>query len=179
MSAPRRLPRLAENGLLLLLGIVAVLAPLIPLGPGGRLTPPDLLFCLVLAWIVRRPEGTSLLLVAALGLFADLMLSRPLGLGALGLLLAAEVVRARARQLNELPFPAEWAVAGLAFAAVLALMRLALALTLADAPGLAGLGRYLLATLVAYPLVVLGVAWCLGIRAPRATRFGDPLGRIR
>ena len=43
--------------------------------------------------------------------------------------------------------------------------------------GSAALLRYLLATALAYPLVVLGLTWCLGLRAPRAARrFGDRAG---
>jgi hypothetical protein len=39
--------------------------------------------------------------------------------------------------------------------------------------------RYLLATALAYPLVVFGLTWCLNLRAPRSQAFGSPTGRLR
>jgi hypothetical protein len=41
------------------------------------------------------------------------------------------------------------------------------------------LASYLAATALAYPLVVLGLAWCLKLRAPRPNPFGQPMGRLR
>ena len=89
MSAPRPLPPFVEKAIFLGLGAVAVEAALIPLGPGSALLAPDLLFGLVVAWVIRRPATAPLWAIVALGLFADLMMSRPLGLGALGLMLAS------------------------------------------------------------------------------------------
>ncbi len=179
MTRPPALPRFAETAVLAGLGIVAVQAPLIPLGPGGGLVAPDLLYGLVVAWVIRRPKTTPIWIVLALGLFADLMLSRPLGLGALGLVLAAEWFRARAARFHGVPFLIEWLAAVAGYAVVLAGMKLALEITFADPPGLGALLRYLLATALAYPLIVFGLTWCLRLRAPRVQRFGDPLGRLR
>ena len=110
-----------------------------------------------------------------LGLFADLMLARPPGLGALGLLLASEIFRAHRGLLNGLPFPVEWLAATAAFAALLAAMQLALVVTLADPPGLVASVRHLLATALAYPLVTAGLAFGLQLRGPRRRlRVGGP-----
>jgi rod shape-determining protein MreD len=174
----RGLPLLAERALLPTLGVVAVYAALVPLGPGSGLVPPDLLYCLVVAWVIRRPASAPLWVVLGLGLLADLLLSRPPGLGALGLLLASEAFRANRGVLNGLPFPVEWLAAAAGFAVVLAAMNLALALTLADPPGLAASAQYLLATALAYPLVVAGLL-LLHVRAPRAARAGAPLRGLR
>ena len=51
----------------------------------------------------------------------------------------------------------------LAFAAVLAGMEVALALVFADGPGFAALARYARHHGLAYPLIVLGLTWCLGL----------------
>lgn len=174
----RPLPGVAETLLFLGLGVVAVQAALVPLGPGGTLVPPDLLYCLAVAWVIRRPKSAPLWAITGLGLFADVMLSRPIGLGALGLLLASEWFRLHARRFHGSPFPLEWLAAATGFAAVLGGMTLALALVLAPRPGLATLLPYLAATAIAYPLVVLGLTWCLRVRAPGAQRFGNPLGRL-
>ena len=51
----------AEKPLLLGLGFVAVQAALIPLEPGGALVAPDLLYCLIVAWVIRRPARDAAL----------------------------------------------------------------------------------------------------------------------
>jgi rod shape-determining protein MreD len=177
MSARRALPAFLETPVLLGLGAMAVLAVTMPLGPGGALVAPDLLFCLIVAWVVRRPTRTPLLAVVALGLFGDVVLSRPLGLGALGLMLVVETFRRRAILFHGAPFVIEWAAAVAAFALMLLGMNLVLAAAMVAPPGLAPSLRHLTATAIAYPLVVLGLTWCLGLRAPRAVA-AYRLGRL-
>ncbi len=147
-------------------GLVAVLAAMIPLGPGGALVPPDLLFCLVMAWTLRVPGSVPIWALVLLGLFADAMLSRPMGLGALGLLFAAEAMRGLKPRLRGLPFPAEWLVAAVLFALVLAGMHLAMRLVFAEAPPPVDLMRYMVATVLAYPVVAAAAA--IGLRGGRA-----------
>ncbi len=170
MKRPRPLPGFAETALFLGLGIVAVQATLIPLGPGGMLTAPDLLFCLVMAWMIRRPATAPFWAVLLLGLFADVMMSRPIGLGALGLILASEWFRLRTVRFQARPFLVEWLAVALAFATVLAAMQVALALVFAARPGIAAVIGYAITTALAYPLIVLGLAWCLNLRAPSVQR---------
>ena len=68
-----------------------------------------------------------------------------------------------------MPFPLEWLAATAAFAAMLAGMEIALALVFADRPGFAAtLVRYGVTTALAYPLIVLGLTWCLNLRATRS-----------
>ncbi len=173
----RRLPALVETGLYLALGLAATVAPLLPLAPGGRLMPPDLAWCLTIAWVVRRPARLPLVAVLAVGLLGDLLLARPVGLGALGLLLASEAFRHRAHLFWSAPFAVEWLAASAAFAALLAAFHLVLSLVFADPPGLALSLRHLAATAVAYPLVVLGVVWVVGIRAPKLRDGGHHMAR--
>ncbi|HVL20663.1 MAG TPA: rod shape-determining protein MreD [Amaricoccus sp.] len=178
MTVPRVLPGGLETPVMVGLGTMAILAVTMPLGPGGELVAPDLLYCLLVAWVVRRPARTPLLAVVALGLLADVLLSRPIGLGALALMLVVEAFRRRAILFHGAPFVLEWAAAVAGFALMLAGMRLALALVFVEPPGVGLLARYLLATAIAYPLVVLGLAWCLRLRAPRAASGYRP-GRVR
>ena len=175
MSGARALSRPARTGLLLLLGIVAIHAALIPLGPGGVLVPPDLLYCLVIAWVLRAPDASPVWLLVGLGLMADTLLSRPIGLGALGLLLAAEVAGRNRTTFRGLPFPAEWAAATIGYGVILAGIYALLRLTFAEAPALHDLLRYLVATALAYPLVALAVAWGVRLRAAEATQARERL----
>jgi rod shape-determining protein MreD len=174
VSRKPALPLSVEKGLLIGLGVVAVYAALIPLGGG---TPPDLLYCLLVAWTIRRPASAPLWIVVGLGLFGDAMLSRPLGLGALALMLATEAFRANRTLLQGLPFLVEWLAASLVFAATLAGMQVALLLVLAERPNTDASVAYMLTTVLAYPLVVAGLALGLQLRAPGRT--DHPLGRMR
>jgi rod shape-determining protein MreD len=177
MSGPRSLPAVVETALYLGLGLVVTVASVVPLAPGGRLLPPDLGYCLTIAWIVRRPARLPLLAVLAVGLLGDVLLARPPGLGALGLLVLAEAFRIRAHLFWSAPFPLEWLAAAGGFAAMLAAEHLALEVVFADAPGLALSLRYLAATAAAYPLVVLGLVWCVGLRAPSLRDGGHHMAR--
>jgi rod shape-determining protein MreD len=156
-----------QKALLLGLGAAGIYAALIPLAPGTGLVPPDIVFCLVIAWTVRSPRAVPLWLILVLGLAGDVMLSRPIGLGALGLVLACEAMRVRAARLRAAPFPVEWAAATAAFAVVLAGQGLVLALSLVPGPGVAAGAACLLATALAYPVVAGALAWGLGLRGQR------------
>lgn len=159
------LPAPVETSVVVAIAVAAVVLPLAPLGIDGGLVAPDLLYCLVVAWVVRRPDRAPLAAIVVLGLFADLLLSRPIGLGALALVLAAEAFRARSTLFHSLPFPLEWLASAVGFAVMLAGMTLALELVLATPPAASALARHFLATGLAYPIVVLGLTWCLRIRA--------------
>ena len=178
MSAPRRtLPSAVETLLYLGLGLVATVAPLVPLAPGGLLLPPDLAWCLTVAWVIRRPARLPFPAILVVGLLGDALLARPLGLGALGLLVLAEVFRHRAHLFWSAPFALEWLAAAAGFAAMLAAEQLALEIVFAEPPGLALTLRYVGATAVAYPFVVLGLVWCAGLRAPRLRDGGHHMAR--
>ena len=176
MTRARATPPWLRRLLLPLFGLVAIYAALIPLAPGSGAVAPDLLYCLVIAWVIRRPASAPIWAVLGLGLFADLMLSRPLGLGALGLLLASEAVRARANLFRGGPFLLEWLAAVLVFALMLAGIAAVMRLSLADAPALTSLLRHLIATALAYPLVVLALVWGLGFTSPGGAQFGRRAG---
>ena len=175
---PRRLAPWAERAALPLLGLIAIYAALLPFSPGSGAPVPDILYCLVIAWVIRRPESAPLVIVLGLGLLADILLTRPLGLGALGLVLASEVMRRRASLFRGGPFIVEWIAAMLLFAATLAAVTLVLRVSFADAPGLGPLGWHLFATAAIYPFVALLLVLCLGFAAPRPTPAGTRLGRL-
>lgn len=180
MKRAGRFGPLVETAMLLGLGLAAIYVALLPwsLAP-DRLPSPDLVFCLVAAWVIRRPAASPLWAIVLLGLAGDLLMSRPVGLGALGLLLAAEALRANAGIARSAPFAVEWLAVAAAFAAMLLAMALALQMVFLDRPGLAPLARHVAVTALAYPFVVALLRWGLGVRANRRVRGDDRLGRIR
>jgi len=168
VSAPR-IPAALRGLLLAGLGLAAVQSALIPLAPGSGLVPPDLLYCLIVAWALRDPATVPLWLVVTLGLFADVMLSRPLGLGALGLVLAAEVARGIGAHPRGMPFLLEWLSAVAGFAIILAGTHLVLRLSFAEPPSGLASAHYLAATAIAYPIIAMVVARGVGLRAARGS----------
>lgn len=154
---------LLQPALVAALGVIAMYVPLVPIGHAAdRIANPDLLFCLLAAWSVRRPAAVPLALVLALGITADLLLGRPPGPGALGLVLVTEYLRTR----RTAGFAFEVLRAGVLFAALLAGTALLLVITLAPNPGPEPLARHWLATMLAYP-VIAGLVQ-VGLTASRA-----------
>ena len=86
--------RLARLTLFVTFGLLTILAPLVPLAPGADRVPPDLLYCVVMIWVLRAPAAAPLWAVLALGLLADALLMRPPGLGRAG---SRARLRSRAR----------------------------------------------------------------------------------
>lgn len=151
--------------MLALAGFVCILLSATPMQPGIHAWPtPDLLFALCCFWVIRRPESAPLLLIAALGLLADLILMRPVGIGALGLVLATEVLRASVRAVRETPLLVEWLFVSLLVLAMCLFHALILWLSLGNLPGLRAMAAYGLATAAVYPVVALFCGLILGVR---------------
>ncbi len=168
MKIARPLSGPAQTLALALLAFVCIYASLIPLAPGGTLVAPDLLYCLFAGCVYRRRAPTPVWLLAALGLLADLMLARPVGLGALSFVFAIEALRRAAPLVRGGPFALEWLAVGLGFALQLAIIIVGMRLSFLESPNVEVMLRYGIATMIAYPVVCLALAWGPGLRAPRA-----------
>lgn len=151
--------------LFVVLALCIMFLQLLPLdaGPGG-LPGPDWLLLFGCAFALRRPDYIPLLLAATIYLLADVLFMRPLGLWAAICVLGLEFLRTREAGTRDLPFPAEWAmvtglivVMTLAYAAILAFFGV-------DQPALGLSLIQMIATVLAYPVVVLFCAKLLGIR---------------
>ncbi len=169
------LGRLAFAGCVLIL----TFASLVPLD----FTPtvfaaPDLMFCLVFAFVLRRPDFVPVWLIAGVFFLADILFFRPPGLWTAIVVLTAEFTRTQEYRLRDLVFPFEWAfVAATMFLAVLA-NRLMLSLVVVPMPGFGAIMRVYLVTAAAYPLVVFFCYFLLRIRKitpGEAIRFGHRL----
>ncbi len=153
--------RAAFVGLTLLILLVNLL-PLqtLPRGWAG----PDLLLCFAMAWSVRRPEYVPILLLGALFLLADLVLSRPPGLAAALMLLACNDLRSRMRRLRDSGFAAEWVRAALLIIAVSVTYHIVLGVVFLPTPPLSLAAFQTVATALCYPLVVALSAIFFGVR---------------
>ncbi|GGE18064.1 hypothetical protein GCM10011360_03580 [Primorskyibacter flagellatus] len=125
---------------------------------------PDMILLLTFTFALRRPEFVPPGVVALVMVLADLLLQRPPGLMAGLTVLASEALRNRSEGVRTLPFTVEWLTAALGILAVLAGYRVVLAIfVIPQAPILLSLSQ-LVATVIAYPLMVLGSAILFGIR---------------
>jgi rod shape-determining protein MreD len=157
--------RWAYRGLYVLVSIVVIGIDLLPLGDGTAGFPgPDLTVVIAYAWVLRRPDYVTPLLLAVVVLLADAFALRPLGLWAALVVMGAEFLRTRESLLRDLPFLAEWALV----TSVLLSLSLAywaiLSVFIAVQPEL---GQHLLralASALVYPVVVAISRTVFGLR---------------
>jgi rod shape-determining protein MreD len=139
---------LGLSALLIFLGLLP-LSALPPDWPG-----PDLVLCLAIAWVLRRPDYAPALSLVAVFLISDLFAMRPPGLWALIVLIGTEFLRSREALTRDLPFGLEWAMVGAVIAAMALANWLVLALFMVPQIALGPVLMQFLSTLVAYPVVV-------------------------
>lgn len=157
--------RFVVMGLAAIVALGLMVSPIQP-GAGGVFTP-DLVFGLMVYWVVRRPEQAGLVIVFFLGLVSDLILGRPVGLGALTLLISVEILRSQVQILRELNFVFEWLVVMLLLLTTMLIQALLLWITLAPTPGLGAMTMSALITGAFYPFVALVGRYGLALRHRR------------
>jgi rod shape-determining protein MreD len=159
------------------LAVALLFLRLLPLGtPAGNWPGPDLLLCLTFAWVLRRPDYTPVLLIAAVILLEDLLLLRPPGLWAAIVVLATEFLRRRGALAREISFAVEWLMVATVMAAAMLGYRLVLLLAMLPQVSLGQAIIQLVASILCYPLVVGASRLALGVRKP-ATGEVDAYGR--
>lgn len=167
MVDPLRTSLWLYRGLFVALALVLLFLKLLPLGSlAGTLPGPDLLLCLIFAWVLRRPDYLPVLLVAAVMLVEDFLLMRPPGLWAGLVIVGTEFIRSRVGLTRELSFPAEWALVGAVMFGLLLAYRLAFVVSFMPQPAL---GFALLQTVwsvLCYPLVVAASRFAFDLRKP-------------
>ena len=132
----------------------------------GHLPGPDLLLCLTLAWVQRRPDYLPAGLVAAVILTEDLFMLRPPGLWAALTVLGTEFLRSRAALTRELSFLMEWLLIAAVMVVLFLAGRLAHAVMFLPQIGFGYATAQVLASILAYPLVVGLSRVALGVHKP-------------
>lgn len=154
-----------KRGLFVLLALTVLFANLLPLSTmPASWTGPDLLIALTFAWALRRPDFVPVLLIAVIMLLADLMLQRPPGLMAFLIVLGAEQLKTRAVGLRDASFAGEWAAASLVVIGVFLLNRVTLSVLMVDQAPIGLTLMQMIATILAYPVVVLVSHLFFGVR---------------
>jgi rod shape-determining protein MreD len=167
MVDPARASVWLHRGVFLLLSVFLLFLKLLPLGSmAGDLPGPDILLCLIFAWLVRRPDYLPVLLIVLVLLLEDLILMRPPGLWTALVLIATEFMRARILLARELSFWAEWALVAGLMVALLVAYRLVFAFALMPQPGFGFALLQTLWSILSYPLVVAASRFALDLRKP-------------
>lgn len=138
-----------------LIALLLLFFKLLPLGSAAGDWPgPDLLLCVIFAWVMRRPDFLPMTLVMAVVLLDDFMLMRPPGLWAGLVVLAAEFLRGRGALMRELSFWGEWLLVAIMMVGLLVAYRTAFAITFVPQPGFGFAMIQVLWSILCYPLVV-------------------------
>lgn len=152
---------------LLFLGLAAAIlfVRLLPLSAvPARFPGPDLLLCLTLVWIQRRPDYVPAFIIAAVFLLDDVLAMRPPGLWALIVLMGTEFLRSRETTLRDLPFVVEWGATSALIVAMTLINWLVLALFMVPQVGFGQITLHMLATIAAYPAVTLAMLLLVRLR---------------
>lgn len=123
----------------------------------------DMLLCLSLVWVLRRPDFVPILLLAAVFLIEDLLSYRPPGLWPAIVLLGTEFLRSRESAMRALPFWSEWVMVAMVVGAMFLAQRLVLALFMVPQVALGAQVLYALTTIAAYPVLALAMHYGLGL----------------
>jgi rod shape-determining protein MreD len=165
------------RGLFLAVALVLLFLRLLPLGTApGALPGPDLLVCVTLAWIVRRPDFLPMPLILVVFLAEDLILMRPPGLWTAIVILTTEFLRGRIALTRELSFVVEWLLVSGLMLGMLLVYRLTLGLAFVPQAPFGFAVVQVLWSIAVYPAVVALSRLALDLRKP-ATGEVDDYGR--
>lgn len=164
-------------GIFALIVLALLYVRLLPIGGlAGGFPGPDLVMCLICAWVIRRPAFVPVVLVAAVILLEDMVLMRPPGLWAGIMVLGSEFLRARTALSRELSFVAEWVMVAVVMFAMVMGARLLMAVMFVPQPAFVSQMIGLLFSILAYPVVVGVSRLVFGLNKP-ATGEVDAIGR--
>lgn len=150
-----------------LVAMVLIFALLLPLNTTPRAwSAPDLLLCVTLAWITRRPEFLPVMVVAVVFLATDMLFHRPPGLWTALVLILTEMLRARATGMRNMPFWLEWATVAMGIVAITLANRLVLAVVMTPQAPLGLTLSQMVTTVLVYPVVVAVGYTLFGLRRP-------------
>ncbi|MDP3196056.1 rod shape-determining protein MreD [Tabrizicola sp.] len=172
-----RQEQLVFRSLFVVIALLLLFMRLLPLGNApGALPGPDILMCVILAWIVRRPEFLPMPLILVVILAEDLILMRPPGLWTAIVILATEFLRGRIALTRELSFVVEWLLVSGVMLGMMLIYRLTLGIAFVPQAPFGFVIVQVLWSIAVYPVVVGLSHLALDLRKP-ATGEVDNFGR--
>ncbi|MFK5997156.1 MAG: hypothetical protein QM492_03515 [Rhodobacterales bacterium] len=133
---------------------------------------PDIMFCIICALIIRRPEIVPFWVIGVIYFGFDIFLAKPFGIWTACILVATEVLRANRDALRENLFPFEWLTVSLIFLAALIANRLFWIVSFTQTPPWSNLAWEFLFTVATYPVILFIMTYILRIRKPALGSFG-------
>ena len=144
-----------RRGVFVLLAFALIVVDLVPLDMRPSLwVSPDLLLATTLVWVVRKPNYVPVLVVAVFMLMTDFLFMRPPGLWAALVVILTEVIRRQNRDFRNMPLLVEWGTIAFGILAITIANRIVLAIVMAPQAPLALTLIEIIATILAYPLVL-------------------------
>jgi len=169
-----------NRALFVFMAALCITIPLITLDYSvNRRLPPDLLYLLSISWIVRQDRTANMPLVVGMALLADFVLMRPIGIGALLMLMTSEVARNNTRVLRDQGFLLEWLAVSVGFMLMMLVQNIFLTLAFSARVSLSDIGQISLATILCYPIMTAFLYYVLRIRHGAGQPKIDRLGRVK
>lgn len=138
-----------------LLGLTLIILPLAPVNFLPRAFPmPDLLFCFVVAWHLRDPQSSPILVILLLITFADIVGFRPIGLWPLIMIAISNIIIVNRRLFFNAFLKETLFFSGIFFCALMVELCF-LTITYSQSPGFSASTQEGIITSFAYPFVVL------------------------
>ncbi|SPH24316.1 hypothetical protein DEA8626_03367 [Defluviimonas aquaemixtae] len=165
MVDPIAASRVAHRALFVALALAILFLRLLPLDMvPSRIPGPDLILCLTFVWIRRRPDYVPAALIVCVFLLEDFLTMRPPGPWPLIVLMGTEFLRSREVTLRDLPFALDWAMIGGLVMAMTLIHWVMLAIFIVPQAEFGPTILRALATIAAYPMVVLFTLFVIGLR---------------
>lgn len=144
---------------------LVVVGSLVPFNfDAPTVTPPDLLFALTFAVVLRRPDFAPFWSLLLIFFLSDILQMRPLGLWTVIMLAACEFSRPQEYRFRELAFPFEWGFVTLIFLIALVVNRIVLSITFVPQVSWSTTMMHFAMTVLFYPAVVFVCHYGLRVR---------------
>ncbi|MCP5087316.1 MAG: hypothetical protein GY952_11000 [Rhodobacteraceae bacterium] len=149
------------------LAFIFVSGTLIPFDlTAGSLPGPDILYCLTMIYVIRRPEFIPIWAIFLVFFLREILSMEPLGLWSMLVLVGTEIVRANIQAFREYFFLLEWLWVVAIFAIIQIINQVVLSVSLSITPNILSQLYLLVFTAVAYPATVAVIRFAFGINRP-------------
>jgi rod shape-determining protein MreD len=138
----------------------------------ATLPAPDIMFCIICALVIRRPEIVPFWIIGLIYFSFDIFLMKPFGVWTVCILIATEVLRANRDALRENLFLFEWFTVSLIFLIALISSKVFGVISVISTPPFSGVAWKFLFTVAAYPMILFIMTYILRIRKPALGTFG-------